>query len=107
METPQSPEERAERRDRALVRRRRFNGVAAAGGVAGVSLVGYLVAVAPSQASLQPVAAVRTVNTVITVGEDGVISKTTTTSLSPGGAATGAATSAVTVTGGSTVARKP
>ena len=55
---PAITQERAEWRDRAPVRRRRINGVAAAGGVAGVSLVGYLVAVAPSQASLQPVAAV-------------------------------------------------
>jgi hypothetical protein len=47
------------------------------------------------------------VTTVITVGDDGVISKTTTTSLSPGTATPGTAASAVTVSGGSTVARKP
>ena len=87
--------------------------MAAAGGVAGVGLVGYLMAVAPPKTSVQTVAAVRTVtmvrtvNTVITVGEDGVISKTTTTTLSPGTATAGTPTSTVTVTGGSAVIKKP
>jgi len=82
--------------------------VAGAGGIAGVGLVGYLVAVgAPTTTAIPAVSAVRTVTTVITVGDDGAVSKTTTTTLAPGTATAGTAASAVAVTGGSTVIKKP
>ena len=107
-------QDRVERRDRALALRRKIKAVAGAGGVAGVGLVGYFVAVGapkmtaiPAVSAVRTVTSVRTVTTVITVGDDGVISKTTTTTLSPGTATAGTAASAVTVTGGSTVVKKP
>jgi hypothetical protein len=101
-------QERVARRDRALALRRKIKVVAGAGGIAGLGLVGYFVAVgAPTKTAIPAVSAVRTVTTVITVGEDGAISKTTTTTLSPGTATAGTATSAVAVTGGSTVVKKP
>lgn len=101
-------QDRVERRDRALALRRKIKVVAGAGGVAGVGLVGYFVAVgAPTKTAIPAASAVRTVTTVITTGDDGVISKTTTTTLSPGRATAGAAASAVTVSGGSAVVKKP
>src|ERR1019366_1046245 len=114
MTSPPSPEDRAKRRDRALARRRRITAVAAAGGVAGVGLVGYLVAVAappktaiPLVSTVRTVTTVKTVNTVITVGEDGVMSKTTTTTLSPGTATAGTPTITDTVSGGPAGNKKP
>ncbi|HVC04171.1 MAG TPA: hypothetical protein VND88_05810 [Candidatus Acidoferrales bacterium] len=109
MSSPPPHQDRVERRDRALALRRKIKAVAGAGGVAGVGLVGYFVAASAPTKTVTPAAAslVRTVTTVITVGDDGVISKKTTTSLSPGTATPGAAASAVTVSGGSTVAKKP
>ncbi len=100
-------QERVARRDRALALRRKIKVLAGAGGIAGLGLVGYFVAVGAPKTAIPAVSAVRTVTTVITVGDDGVISKTTTTTLSPGTATAGTATSAVTVTGGSTVVKKP
>jgi hypothetical protein len=101
-------QDRVERRDRALALRRKIKAVAGAVGVAGVGLVGYVVAVGtPTKTAIPAVSAVRTVTAVITVGDDGVVSKTTTTTLAPGTATAGTAASAVTVTGGSTVVKKP
>jgi hypothetical protein len=109
-----SHQDRVERRDRALALRRKIKAVAGAAGVAGVALVGYFVAVGaptktaiPVPSAVRTITSVRTVTTVIKVGDDGVVSKTTTTTLSPGMATPGTATSAVTVTGGSTVVKKP
>jgi hypothetical protein len=107
-------QDRVERRDGALALRRKIKAAAGAGGVAGVALVGYFVAAGaptnnaiPAPSAVHTITSVRTVTTVITVGDDGVISKTTTTTLSPGTATAGTATSAVTVTGGSTVVKRP
>lgn len=108
MSSPPPHQDRVERRDRALALRRKIKATAGAGGVLAVGLVGYLVAVgAPAKTAIPSVSTVRTVTTVITTGDDGVISKTTTTTLSPGTATAGTAAGAVTVSGGSAVVKKP
>ncbi len=77
-------------------------------GVERVGLVGYLVAIGtPPKTAIPAASAVRTVTTVIMVGDDGATSKTTTTKLAPGTAIAGTAASAVTATGGSTVVKQP
>ena len=103
-------QDRVERRDRALALRRKIRAVAGAGGVAGVGLVGYFVAVGWRPEKVRPIPAVsaaRMVTTVITVGDDGVISKTTTITLAPGTATAGTAASAVTTPAASGVVNKP
>jgi cell division septal protein FtsQ len=106
MNIPTASRERAERRDRALVLRRRITTLVAAAGVGAVGVIGYVVAQSPAKTTLQ------TVSTVPSLGEDTVtgddaVQRASATSLSPGTATVGSPASATAVSGGSTVVKKP
>lgn len=105
MNIPTATRDRAERRNRALALRRRITSIVAAAGVGAVGVIGYVVAQSPAKTTLSAVSTVPVGEDTLS-GDDGS-PRASATSLSPGTATAGSATSATAVTGGSTVVKKP
>jgi hypothetical protein len=106
MNIPKASRGPAERRDRALALRRKITTVVGAVGVSAVGVIGYLVAQSTTPTTVQIVSAVTSLGDDTVTGDDGA-QRVSATSLSPGTATAGSAGRATTVTGGSTVVKKP
>jgi hypothetical protein len=106
MNIPTATRNRAERRDRALALRRKITTMVAAAGVGAVGVIGYVIAQNPANTTVPTVSTVTSVGDDTVTGDD-VVQRASPTSLSPGTATTGSASSATAVTGGSMVVKKP
>ncbi len=107
MNTPESVRSRTERRDRALTLRHRIAITVATASAAAVGVVGSLVAAGTTSTST-----VATVTPMASAGDDSVtgddgVNRPASTPLSTTTVTSGNASKAVTVSGGSTVAKKP